>query len=338
MNIPLLQVRNLTVKLRVEGKAYPVVRDMNLELKRGQTVALVGESGCGKSMTALALMRILPQPPALPPEGEIFYHGHNLLTLKESQMRSIRGKRIAMIFQDPISALNPVYTIGAQLLEVAEAHLNLESSAAIDVVMRSMEDARLPNARNVMGLYPHQLSGGMLQRAMIAMALICSPEILIADEPTTALDVTIQAQILHLLQELQDKKGMAILLISHDIGVVAQCASEVIVMYGGSQIEKGTVESLLNNPAHPYTQALLAARPDPNRRKHRLEAIPGVVPRINEMPLGCPFHPRCKYAMGLCKKEPISLFPLKEKEHQARCMLYDKDLSSKLTLANEEIT
>lgn len=338
MTHPLLQVRNLTIKLRIDGKAYPVVNNLSFELQQGQTLALVGESGCGKSMTALALLRILPEPPALPPEGEIIYRGNNLLTLKEPQMRTIRGKRIAMIFQDPISALNPVYTIGAQLLEVAETHLKLEGEAAVDVVMKALEDARLPAARNVMGLYPHQLSGGMLQRAMIAMALICSPEILIADEPTTALDVTIQAQILRLLQELQDQKGMAILLISHDMGVVANCASEIIVMYGGSQIEKGSVESLLNNPAHPYTQALFAARPDPNRRKQKLEAIPGFVPRVTHMPDGCPFHPRCKYAMELCKKGQVPIFPLKEKEHHTRCWLYDKELSSKLTLANEEVT
>ncbi len=335
MNDTLLNVRDLTIKLKIEGKEHTVVNRINFSLKKGETLALVGESGCGKSMTALSLLRILPEPPALPPEGEILFHGHNLLTFKEPQMRKIRGSSIAMIFQDPISALNPVYTIGAQLLEVAETHLKLKGEGARELVIRSLEDAKLPNPQQIMQLYPHQLSGGMVQRAMIAMALICSPEILIADEPTTALDVTIQSQILRLLREIQEKRGMAILLITHDMGVVAQAASEVIVMYAGHQIEHGPVESILQNPSHPYTKALLAARPDPNYRKKRLEAIPGFVPRITQLPEGCPFNPRCRYAMPLCKEGAVPQFHLREKGHQASCWLYDKELSSKLQLSHE---
>ena len=339
MNVPLLQVLDLTIKLSVEKKIYPVVRNITFELQAGQTLALVGESGCGKSMTAHALLGILPQPPVLHPEGQVLYHGQDLLKLQEPQMRNIRGKKIAMIFQDPISSLNPVYTIGEQLLEVAETHLHLKGERAIEIVVKALEDARLPAPAQVMGLYPHQLSGGMLQRALIAMALVCSPDLLIADEPTTALDVTIQTQILHLLRELQEKNGMAILLISHDMRVVSQIASEVIVMYGGRQVEKGKRDDLLSNPAHPYTQALFAARPQPNHRKQKLEAIPGFVPRMTHMPQGCPFHPRCKYAWELCKKEVCPTFPLKEKDHQTSCWLYDKELSSKMAITtNEEIT
>jgi oligopeptide/dipeptide ABC transporter ATP-binding protein len=339
MDTPLLKVKNLTVKLRIDNSCYPVVKNLNFELREGSTTALVGESGCGKSMTALALLRILPDPPALPPEGAVYYRGCDLLKLSEPKMRQMRGKNIAMIFQNPLTALNPVYTIGTQLVEVAETHLvGMEGAAAKDVAIKALEDVHLPDAKKLFSLYPHQLSGGMLQRVMIAMALICSPDILIADEPTTALDVTIQAQILLLLQELQERKGMAILLISHDMGVVANCAHEVIVMYAGHQIEQGSVEQLLHQPAHPYTQALLAARPDPHRRKLRLEAIPGLVPHLNQMPDGCPFHPRCKYAMKLCRQGEVPFFSLKETDHSTECWLYDKDLKAKLTEAYEEIT
>lgn len=331
----LLKVRHLSIKLKVEGGIYPVVEDLSFDLKSGQTLALVGESGCGKSMTALAIMGILPKPPALLPEGEILYKGQNLIDLKEAQMRQIRGKRIAMIFQDPMSSLNPVFPIGEQLLEVTEAHLGLEGDAARAAVIKSLEDVQLPNPHKVMNLYPHQLSGGMLQRTMIAMALVCAPDILIADEPTTALDVTIQAQILHLLRDLQDKKGMATLLITHDMGVVAQNADEVIVMYAGNHVEKGSVLALFDQPAHPYTQALFASRPEVNLRKKKLQTIPGYVPRITQLPEGCPFHPRCQYAMELCKGGRVPPFSLKEKGHSAKCWLYDKELDTKI---NEEIT
>ncbi len=327
-----LMVRNLTIKLKIEKKPYTVVQSLNFDLKKGQTLALVGESGCGKSMTALSILRILPKPPALDPEGEIIYRGQNLLALKESEMRTIRGKSIAMIFQDPMTALNPVYTIGAQLSEVVWTHLGVEGDQAATFVLKALEDVHLPNPKKVMTLYPHQLSGGMLQRAMIAMALICEPDILIADEPTTALDVTIQTQILQLLKELQEKKGMATLLITHDMSVVAQNADEVIVMYAGDHLEQGSVHSLFNHPAHPYTQALFAARPDPALRKAKLAALSGNVPRITHMPEGCRFHPRCKYAMEMCKSGKTPHFNLKDEGHTTKCWLYDKELDSKLMI------
>lgn len=329
-----LEVRNLTTKLRLNGKCHTVVDSLSFSLKAGQTLALVGESGCGKSLTAHSLLRILPEPPALPPEGEVLFRGVDLLGLSESQMRQIRGRQIAMIFQDPMTALNPVYTIGDQLLETAAAHLGLEAKAAEEVVLRALDDVHLPNPREMMGAYPHQLSGGMLQRSMIAMALLCSPDVLIADEPTTALDVTIQAQILALLKELQEKKGMATLMITHDMGVVAEIADEVIVMYAGRQIEEGSSLAIFDNPAHPYTQGLFAARPDQGTRSRKLPTIEGSVPRAGAFPKGCPFHPRCQYSMELCRSHKAQPFPLSEKGHKAWCWLYDKELKWKL--ADEE--
>jgi len=326
-----LQVNHLTTRLRIEGKVFTVVDDLTFDLKQGQTLALVGESGCGKSMTALSILRILPEPPALPSTGEVLYKERDLLTLSESKMCKIRGKHIAMIFQDPISALNPVYTIGDQLLEVVSAHLGLEGEAAKERVIQELESVHLPSPKERMEEYPHQMSGGMLQRAMIAMALLGSPDVLIADEPTTALDVTIQAQILALLKELQEKRGMATLLITHDMGVVAEMADEVIVMYAGEQIEKASVLDLFDNPSHPYTQALFASRPDQAICKGRLPTISGHVPPITALPKGCRFHPRCVYAMDLCKKGKVSYFPiLNGEEHQVKCWLYDKELEWKI--------
>lgn len=330
-----LKVRHLTVKLKIEGQIYSVIQDISFDLKKGQTLALVGESGCGKSLTALAILRILPEPPALPCEGEILYNGQNLLQLKNAQMQRIRGKRIAMIFQDPMSALNPVYTIGAQLLEVVFTHLPLKGQEAVGAVLKALEDVHLPNPKQIMQLYPHQLSGGMLQRVMIAMALICSPDILIADEPTTALDVTIQSQILFLLKELQDKKGMATLLITHDMNVVAQNADEVVVMYAGDHLEMGSVCDLFDHPAHPYTQALFSSRPDRHLRKKKLATIAGFVPRITDLPQGCLFHPRCKQAMEVCKEKKVPLFQLKEKGHSTKCWLYQPKSTA---LSHEETT
>ncbi|MCH9625129.1 MAG: Oligopeptide transport ATP-binding protein OppD [Chlamydiales bacterium] len=325
-----LKVSDLTTHLFIEGKAYPVVENLSFTLKKGETLALVGESGSGKSMTALSLLRILPEPPALPPQGEVLYRGENLLTLPKARMRQIRGKHIAMIFQDPMTALNPVYTIGAQLLEVTEMHMGLSAEAGLPVILKALDDVHLSNSKNLIDNYPHQLSGGMLQRVMIAMALICSPDILIADEPTTALDVIVQAQILSLLKELQDKKGMATLLITHDMGVVAENADEVVVLYAGEQIEKASVYSLFDNPSHPYTQSLFAARPEKNTHKQKLISIQGFAPRLTQIPAGCPFHPRCQYAMELCKGGKVPPFELKQPDHTANCWLYDKELDSKL--------
>ncbi|MCH9611180.1 MAG: Oligopeptide transport ATP-binding protein OppD [Chlamydiales bacterium] len=327
----LLSVRKLTTKLKINNKIHSVLSGISFDLHKGKTLAIVGETGCGKSMTALSIMRILPTPPALPPEGEIFYKGKDLLKLSSRQMRRVRGRHISMIFQDPSSALNPVYTIGDQLLEVCLAHLEESVEEARERVLRTLEEVQLPNPQEIMNAYPHKLSGGMLQRVMIAMAIILHPDVLIADEPTTALDVTIQAQILQLLRDLSKKRGMATLLITHDMGVVAEVADEVIVMYAGQKVEQGPVRQLFTQSAHPYTQALFASRPNYTMPKGALPTIEGSVPRITQLPTGCHFHPRCKYALPLCKKGKVPYFGLKQDEgHEVKCWLYDQDLEWKI--------
>ncbi len=326
-----LQLRHLNVYLTIESKNYKVVDDLSFDLKKGKTLALVGESGCGKTMTALSILRILPEPPALPPQGEIIFRGNNLITLEESKMCQIRGRHIAMIFQDPLSALNPVYSIGEQLKEVIITHLGDRGEAVEKRAIQALKDVHLPNPKECMRQYPHQMSGGMLQRVTIAMALLCSPDVLIADEPTTALDVSIQAQILSLLKELQEKKEMAILLITHDMGIVSEMADEVIVMYAGENIEQAAIKELIDNPAHPYTQALFAARPSSILRGGKLPTISGTVPRITDLPQGCRFHPRCRYEMKMCSHGKVPVFPLLKGKHNAKCWLYDKNLEFKLT-------
>lgn len=289
-------------------------------------------------MTALSILRILPQPPALFPQGEVFYKGENLLQLSEKNMQMIRGARIAMIFQNPMTALNPVYTVGDQLFEVLRKHMHFSEEAAHARVIQALEDVHLPNPQQLLKEYPHQLSGGMLQRIMIAMALLCEPDILIADEPTTALDVTIQAQILTLLKELQSRKGMAILLITHDMGVVAEMAHRVIVMYACQKAEEGSLDHLFINPSHPYTQGLFQARPNRPIREGHFPTIKGSVPPITQLPSGCRFNPRCPYVMPICLLGDVPFFPIKEKAHQAACWLYDPNLEQKYIKSHDSTT
>lgn len=322
-NSPILIVRDLTSRLKIGQDIWTVVDHLGFSLYPGQTLALVGESGCGKTMTALSLMRILPQPPALAPTGEVQYKGRNLLTISEKEMRRIRGAKIAMIFQDPMSALNPVYTIGNQLVEVAELHMGLYGAAAWACAREALEAVGIPAAEERLLAYPHQLSGGLKQRVMIAMALMCEPDVLIADEPTTALDVTIQAQVLELIRSLQSKRGMALLLITHDIGVVAEMADEVIVMYVAQGIERSPVEDLFDYPAHPYTIGLFESRPSLANRRGKLHPIPGQVPPFRHIPPGCRFHPRCPYVMGKCRNGPVPDFDILHPAHVAKCWLYD---------------
>jgi oligopeptide/dipeptide ABC transporter ATP-binding protein len=330
---PVLSVRNLKTRLKIGKDIWTVVDNLNFDLFSGKTLALVGESGCGKSMTALSLMRILPNPPALPSEGEVLYKGQNLLTLSEKEMRKIRGAKIAMIFQDPMSSLNPVYTIGNQLVEVAELHLDLYGDEALDKAEEVLTKVGITNARQRLNDYPHQLSGGLKQRVMIAMALMCEPDILIADEPTTALDVTIQAQVLRLIKELQEKTGMALLLITHDMGVVAEMADDVIVMYTAQGIEKGSVEEIFDDRAHPYTVGLFLSRPSLEQKRGKLQPIPGQVPSFRHIPSGCRFHPRCKYVMEKCKSGLIPNFVIHNHPgHTAKCVLYDGTEESHIKL------
>ena len=324
MEAPILTVNHLTTRLRIDGKDTPVVDDLSFALYPGRTLALVGESGCGKSMTALSLMRILPHPPALPSSGEVLFRGKNLLEISEKEMRSIRGGRIAMIFQDPSSALNPVYTIGNQLVEVAELHLGLFGEEAEQRALKALSEVGIPAPLERFQDYPHQLSGGMRQRAMIAMALMCEPDILIADEPTTALDVTIQAQIMDLMRALQKRKGMAILLITHDMGIVAEMADDVIVMYAAQGVERGTVVELFDHMSHPYTQGLFASRPSLHLAKTFLHSIKGQVPSVANFPSGCRFHPRCPFVMEKCRHGAVPAFKVGNQEHSANCWLLEE--------------
>lgn len=320
---PILSVKNLTTRFMIGDRAYPAVENVSFDLYPGQTLALVGESGCGKSVTALSLLKILPSPPALIPEGAVLYKGQNLLTLSESELRRIRGGKIAMIFQDPSTALNPVYTIGQQLLESVQLHLNLYGDEAESKIISALEEVGISSPSERLNDYPHQMSGGMKQRVMIAMALLCQPDILIADEPTTALDVTIQAQVLELIRDLQKRRGMALLLITHDIGVVAEVADSVMVMYAAHIVEGGSVKQIFDKPSHPYTQGLFASRPETTHVRGSLPTIKGSVPSLVNFPLGCRFHPRCPYVMDICKQGPVPQFVLDDHPlHLAKCWLH----------------
>lgn len=319
----ILDVKHLTTRLKIGQNEVAIVDDLSFALHAGKTLALVGESGCGKSMTALSLMRILPHPPALTSSGEVFYKRQDLLKLSEKEMRTIRGGKIAMIFQDPSSALNPVYSVGSQLMEVAELHLGLYGEEAIRRSIRALDEVGIPSPHERFADYPHQLSGGMRQRVMIAMALMCEPDVLIADEPTTALDVTIQAQIIALIRKLQVEKQMAVLLITHDMGIVAEMADDVIVMYAAQGVENGTVLQIFDQMAHPYTQGLFAARPALHAPHEKLHPIKGTVPAPTHFPAGCRFHPRCPYVMPKCRHGDVPDFAVETNAHISKCWLQD---------------
>ena len=300
---PLLRVEDLAVSFPAgQGRRVRAVNGINLSIYPGQTLAVVGESGCGKSVSAMSTLRLVPTPPGRYDSGHIWWYGHggdsdkpvDLLTLPEKQLRRVRGNQITMVFQEPMTSLNPVYTIGEQILEAIRLHQRVKYSQAIKIAVDALAEVGISAPRSRLEEYPHQLSGGMRQRVMIAMALACQPRLLLADEPTTALDVTIQAQILELLQQLQRQRGMAIMLITHDLGVVAENADVVAVMYAGRVVEYATVYDLFNNPLHPYTQGLFASMPVMGSAKRRLPTISGSVPNPANVPTGCAFHPRCK--------------------------------------------
>lgn len=321
-SFPILSVSGLRSKLKIDQLVLTVVDGLSFNLYKGKTLALVGESGCGKSLTALSIMRILPERIALPSEGEIIYEQKNLLKASEKEMRALRGSKIAMIFQDPASALNPVYTIESQLIEVVEIHLGIYGEQALDHVKKTMEDVGIDRIEDRLTSYPHELSGGLKQRVMIAMALLCSPDILIADEPTTALDVTIQKQILELIKKLQKERGMALLLITHDMGVVREMADEVIVMYLTEGIEKANSKDIFSSPLHPYTKGLFNSRPSLHK-KERLIPIKGNVPSLNNIPSGCRFHTRCPEAMPICALKPPPSFNPSKSCQTVKCWLYE---------------
>ena len=303
----LLQVTNLSTHFPLPTGTVRAVDGVDLELVDGETLALVGESGCGKSVTAYSLMRLVA-PPGRIVSGSVLFEGRDLLLLPEEEMRAVRGNRISMIFQEPMSALNPVLTVGFQVAETLHRHRRLSRREAHAETVALLTQVGIPSPEERYASYPHELSGGMKQRVLIAMALACRPRLLIADEPTTALDVTIQAQILQLLRTLQRERGIAVLFISHNLGVIAEVVDEVMVMYGGQEMERTDVERLFDAPAHPYTRSLLEARPTLDHESTRLRAIPGQVPSLESRPAGCPFHPRCDRALEICARErPASL-------------------------------
>ncbi|MGP9420890.1 ABC transporter ATP-binding protein [Ewingella sp. AOP9-I1-14] len=302
MTQPLVSFNNLSLSFSSEQGRVRAVQGVSFDVMPGQTVGVVGESGCGKSVTAMSLMGLLPPQSARIDSGEIWFEGTNLLTLRPSRMADLRGNELAMIFQEPMSALNPVLTIGEQLVEPLIRHLGDKPKAAWAKATALLTEVGLARAASLMESYPHQLSGGMLQRVMIAMALSCKPKLLIADEPTTALDVTVQAQILTLLREQAQRQHMALMLITHDLGVIAQMADHVVVMYAGKIVEQGPTADVLRNPRHPYTQGLIASRPVPGERRRRLYSIPGQVPSLTALPPYCAFTERCAKATERCRQ------------------------------------
>jgi oligopeptide/dipeptide ABC transporter ATP-binding protein len=307
----ILQLNDLTTHFFSRDGVVRAVDGVSYHLNRRETLGVVGESGCGKSVAALSILRLIPNPPGRIVSGEILFEGENLLERTEAEMQNIRGNEISMIFQEPMTSLNPVLTVGHQISEAITLHQGLPGREAMEKSVEMLRLVHIPEAHRRVNEYPHQLSGGMRQRVMIAMALSCNPKVLIADEPTTALDVTIQAQILDLMLELQEKLGTAIIMITHDLGVIAEVAKRVVVMYAGKKVEEAKVEELFEVPMHPYTKGLLGSIPrldavikqEPNEKRERLQEIKGMVPSLHNLPKGCLFEPRCPYATDQCRNE-----------------------------------
>ena len=320
----LLEVKGLATHFFTQAGVVKAVDGITYEIEEGEVLGVVGESGCGKSVHALSIMRLVPDPPGETVAGEIIFEGDNLLEIDEAEMRNIRGNRIAMVFQEPMTSLNPVLTIGRQLTETAELHLNLKKDEAIKHAADLLRRVGIPDAENRLKDYPHQFSGGMRQRVMIAMAMSCDPKIIIADEPTTALDVTIQAQILELMQDMAKEFGTALIVITHNLGVVARYAKRVIVMYAGKIVETGTAEEIYHNPKHPYTIGLLNSVPRLDEtEKIKLEAIEGSPPNLATVPVGCSFADRCRWANEKCLAEDPPLQTYSD-GHTTACWRYEE--------------
>lgn len=318
----LLEVKDLKTYFYIDNKVAKAVDGVSFHIEKGETLALVGESGSGKSITSLSVMRLIPEPPGKIEKGSsIKLDGKELLSLSDKEMTNVRGNDIGMIFQEPMTSLNPVFTIGNQIAEPLMKHKKMKKKEAYVKVVELLKLVGFPRAEEIVHEYPHQLSGGMRQRVMIAMALSCNPKLLIADEPTTALDVTIQAQILDLMVDMKEEFGSSILMITHDLGVVAEVADRVIVMYGGQIVEEAEVKELFTNAKHPYTVGLLESMPTIDQEKERLESIPGMVPPAHAFPEGCRFAPRCKHATEECTKE-VPLLVEDEPGHKVRCVLF----------------
>lgn len=300
----ILEVRNLKTYFHTPNGILRAVDDVSFHVKRGETLGIVGESGCGKSVTCLSVLRLVQTPPGKYEGGEIIFDGkHDILKMDKDRLRELRGGHIAMIFQEPMAALNPVYTVSQQLVEALRLHTIATKAEAEAKALELLQQVRIPNAETILRSYPFTLSGGMRQRVMIAMAMSCKPDLLIADEPTTALDVTIQAQILALMKQLKKETGSAIIFITHDLGVIAETADRVMVMYAGKVCESAETRELIKNPLHPYTRGLIMSKPSGSTVRSRLKVIPGNVPSLLDKPPGCPFHPRCGLAIDICEQE-----------------------------------
>ncbi|MEH7501383.1 ABC transporter ATP-binding protein [Neobacillus drentensis] len=319
---PILRIKDLKVSFQSGKKLVPAVDGISFELKDGEILGIVGESGSGKSVTSLATMGLIPSPPGKIENGEIIFEGKDLKNLSEKEWRKIRGNQISMIFQEPMTSLNPLFTIGNQLMEAIRLHTDLSKREANVRSIELLKLVGIPRAEGILKEHPYQLSGGMRQRVMIAMAMACNPRVLIADEPTTALDVTIQAQILALMKDLNKKTNTTIILITHDLGVVAEICERVIVMYSGQIVEQGDVRTILKNPQHPYTKGLLKSVPDLRGKKERLYSIPGTVPTPGTIQKGCRFAARCTEAFGQCHEETPDLFNTEKDGHEVRCFLH----------------
>jgi peptide/nickel transport system ATP-binding protein len=321
-NDKLLSIQGLRTYFYTGAGVVKAVDGVDLCIGPGETLGVVGESGCGKSVTALSILQLIPQPPGKVVEGEIWFQDRNLLELSQDDMRLVRGRAISMIFQEPMTSLNPVLRIGQQMLEVLQLHQEISAEQARRRAIEMLDLVRIPDAASVLNKYPHALSGGMRQRVMIAMALSCYPALLIADEPTTALDVTVQAQILALMSQLQERTNAAIMMITHNLGVVAETCDRICVMYAGHVVEQASSDDLFETPLHPYTQGLLGSIPLLHEEKEELATIPGIVPSLIHPPSGCRFHNRCSHAMDICsqRKPPLSMT---EPRHEVACFLYD---------------
>ena len=325
MSDKLLDIKNLTIQYKTEDGIVRAVNGIDLDLKEGETLGLVGETGAGKTTTALGMMRLIPSPPGKIVGGNIEFEGRDLLALSEDDMRGIRGNKISMIFQDPMTSLNPVLTVGEQISEVILIHQDIKMESAIEKAKEMLELVGIPGARY--GDYPHQFSGGMKQRVVIAISLACNPKLLIADEPTTALDVTIQAQVLDLMNNLKEKFKTAMIMITHDLGVVAQVCDKVAIMYGGEIIEYGKIEDIFESTKHPYTLGLFGSIPNLDSDVTRLSPIKGTMPDPTNLPSGCPFHPRCNKAIKLCAEQKPKQTNLNG--HKVQCLMYEEETKNK---------
>ncbi|HWO97029.1 MAG TPA: ABC transporter ATP-binding protein [Bacillus sp. (in: firmicutes)] len=320
-----LDVVGLNASFFTDEGEIPAVDHVDFYINEGEILGIVGESGCGKSVTSLSIMQLIPSPPGKITSGHIYFKGEDLVQASEKRMREIRGNDIAMIFQEPMTSLNPLFTIGNQLTEAIRIHRKWDKKKAKEHVINMLKLVGLPRPEELYGEYPHQLSGGMRQRVMIAMALLCDPQVLIADEPTTALDVTIQAQILQLMKELNEKLNTAIMLITHDLGVVAEVCDRVTVMYAGKVVEEADVQTIFKNPKHPYTKGLIQSVPDKRHKKDHLYSIPGNVPKPGSIKKGCRFAGRCEYAGNRCFQEDPLLYEVDGAKHRVRCFLHTEE-------------